>query len=210
MKHFKKLNAKGIAHWVVPALVVVVIGGIGSYLLEGSHADSVSPGVTITNTGKGAQANVTIGVGKHDVKVGDKPNHAIIHALGSSITVSMCGTPSKTYLGKDIYMLRKTDYHVVSLPKSGWGNGYTADVTYHKGTGGWGCGTFSTSSRYTIDVNLCGVSDYAYAANNQAPYGLAMEAVFFNDTPAFASEQSSPMVAACTLTNVTVSVQRWH
>jgi hypothetical protein len=41
MKHFNKLNAKGFAHWVIPALAIVVIGGIGSYLLTQSHADDL-------------------------------------------------------------------------------------------------------------------------------------------------------------------------
>lgn len=37
-----KLNVKGFAHWIIPALVVVVIGGIGAYLVVGSHADATS------------------------------------------------------------------------------------------------------------------------------------------------------------------------
>jgi lysophospholipase L1-like esterase len=35
----KKLNTKGFAHWLIPALALVVIGGIGSYMLNASHAD---------------------------------------------------------------------------------------------------------------------------------------------------------------------------
>jgi hypothetical protein len=34
----KKLNAKGFAHWIIPALAVVVIGGIGTYMITASHA----------------------------------------------------------------------------------------------------------------------------------------------------------------------------
>lgn len=34
----QKLNLKGFAHWIIPALVVAVIGGIGTYLVIGSHA----------------------------------------------------------------------------------------------------------------------------------------------------------------------------
>src|SRR6478752_3033314 len=40
MKHPKKLNAKGFAHWIIPALVVLVVGSIGSFVyLRSSHAD---------------------------------------------------------------------------------------------------------------------------------------------------------------------------
>jgi hypothetical protein len=34
----KKLNFKGFAHWIVPALVLVAVTGIGTYLMVGSHA----------------------------------------------------------------------------------------------------------------------------------------------------------------------------
>lgn len=36
----KKLNMRGFAHWIIAAAVVVVIGGIGTYVLTQSHADS--------------------------------------------------------------------------------------------------------------------------------------------------------------------------
>lgn len=49
MKHFKKLNASGFAHWVIPAVVLVLIGGIGSYLLTQSHADAGVSIVTVSN-----------------------------------------------------------------------------------------------------------------------------------------------------------------
>lgn len=49
MKHFKKLNAKGFAHWVIPALAIVIIGGIGGVMLTLSHADTVTS-VTIYPT----------------------------------------------------------------------------------------------------------------------------------------------------------------
>lgn len=39
----KKLNLSGFAHWIMPALVVAVIGGIGTYLIVGSHADTPTP-----------------------------------------------------------------------------------------------------------------------------------------------------------------------
>lgn len=38
MKFLQKLNTKGFAHWIIPALVIVAIGGIGAYLVVGSHA----------------------------------------------------------------------------------------------------------------------------------------------------------------------------
>jgi hypothetical protein len=38
----KKLNQKGFAHWVVPALVVVLIAAVGTRVLLGSHADVVT------------------------------------------------------------------------------------------------------------------------------------------------------------------------
>jgi hypothetical protein len=47
----KKLNLKGFAHWIIPALVVVVIGAIGTYLVVGSHAATVSPATTCKNGG---------------------------------------------------------------------------------------------------------------------------------------------------------------
>lgn len=37
-----KLNQKGFAHWIVPILVIVAIGGIGTVLLMKSHADALS------------------------------------------------------------------------------------------------------------------------------------------------------------------------
>jgi hypothetical protein len=42
LKHFHNLNTKGFAHWVIPAFAIVVIGGIGTYMLTASHADSCS------------------------------------------------------------------------------------------------------------------------------------------------------------------------
>lgn len=37
----KRLDIKGFAHWIIPALIVVAIGGIGVYEVVGSHADSI-------------------------------------------------------------------------------------------------------------------------------------------------------------------------
>lgn len=43
MKHLHKLNTKGFAHWVVPALVLVIVGGIGAYVLfRSSHAATIT------------------------------------------------------------------------------------------------------------------------------------------------------------------------
>lgn len=43
MKHLKKLNAKGFAHWVIPALALVIIGGIGAVvMLRSSHAATIT------------------------------------------------------------------------------------------------------------------------------------------------------------------------
>jgi|GEM_PF-4959940 len=39
----RKLNIKGIAHWIVPALVVVAVGVVGAVVFEASHADAVVP-----------------------------------------------------------------------------------------------------------------------------------------------------------------------
>lgn len=39
----RKLNTQGIAHYVVPLLVVLVVGVVGTYLLVSSHADSIRP-----------------------------------------------------------------------------------------------------------------------------------------------------------------------
>ncbi|HWT55759.1 MAG TPA: hypothetical protein VN031_01860 [Candidatus Microsaccharimonas sp.] len=65
MKHFKKLNAKGFAHWVIPALAIVVIGGIGSYVyLRQSHADPIAHAI-VTNTGSGARAPITVPLGSY-------------------------------------------------------------------------------------------------------------------------------------------------
>ncbi|MGH7241154.1 MAG: hypothetical protein ACREGB_02555 [Candidatus Saccharimonadales bacterium] len=47
--HLKKLNAKGFAHWILPAVVLVIIGGIGSYLLTASHADAAFTSASCTN-----------------------------------------------------------------------------------------------------------------------------------------------------------------
>jgi len=38
----KKLNQHGMAHWLVPALVVVLIAAVGTHVLLGSHADSLT------------------------------------------------------------------------------------------------------------------------------------------------------------------------
>jgi hypothetical protein len=35
----RKLNQKGFAHWILPAVVIVTIASIGAYVLTGSHAD---------------------------------------------------------------------------------------------------------------------------------------------------------------------------
>lgn len=51
MKNLKKLNAKGFAHWIIPALVVVVIGGIGAYLVTQSHAQTLPSDGSICGTG---------------------------------------------------------------------------------------------------------------------------------------------------------------
>ena len=36
----KKLNQKGFAHWIMPAIVIVIIAAIGTYVLTASHADT--------------------------------------------------------------------------------------------------------------------------------------------------------------------------
>lgn len=54
-----KLNGKGFAHWIIPALVVAVIGGIGTYLVVGSHAATCGPNSTV-NACEGPVSNATI------------------------------------------------------------------------------------------------------------------------------------------------------
>ncbi len=40
------LNAAGLAHFVVPLVIVVLIALVGTYMLVASHANSVSQGST--------------------------------------------------------------------------------------------------------------------------------------------------------------------
>ncbi len=43
---FKKLNQRGFAHWAVPALVIVIIGAVGTYVLSASHADNTTTNIS--------------------------------------------------------------------------------------------------------------------------------------------------------------------
>lgn len=46
----KKLNERGIAHWIAPLLVVAAISIIGVIVLKGSHADSPAAPITAETT----------------------------------------------------------------------------------------------------------------------------------------------------------------
>lgn len=55
----KRLNNKGISHLLVPLLVVVAVGIVGTYLLVSSHADSVTPASTSATEDMGALSSET-------------------------------------------------------------------------------------------------------------------------------------------------------
>jgi hypothetical protein len=99
----KKLNAKGFAHWVIPALVIVVVGGIGSYLLTQSHADSIQPYIVATNSGSGAQAPITVSAAKGFGKTGTDVN--TLKAVGGKTSWAwlFCGQPNASYSGNNLY-----------------------------------------------------------------------------------------------------------
>jgi cell wall-associated NlpC family hydrolase len=52
--HLKKLNSLGFSHIIIPLIAIVIIGGIGSYLLGVDHADPLS---TASLTAAQCQAN---------------------------------------------------------------------------------------------------------------------------------------------------------
>ena len=51
----KKLNQSGIAHWMVPALVVLMIAAVGTRVITNSHADSVNSSAAISGIAKTKQ-----------------------------------------------------------------------------------------------------------------------------------------------------------
>jgi hypothetical protein len=59
MKHFQKLNSKGFSHLLVPLVAIVVIGGIGTYLLTASHADTLGNPLSSKAICQGAHYNRT-------------------------------------------------------------------------------------------------------------------------------------------------------
>lgn len=100
MKNLKKLNAKGFAHWIVPVLAIVVIGGIGSYVyLRQSHADSLRY-IQVINTGSGAAPTITVYPNDGYKKTGNNVNTLKIYG---SYGGQICGYPNSTYIGSAIY-----------------------------------------------------------------------------------------------------------
>jgi|GEM_PF-5019114 len=59
-----KLNFSGIAHYLMPLLVVIVVGAVGTVVFEASHADSAPKTVTIACSGVSDNVN-TISTGKN-------------------------------------------------------------------------------------------------------------------------------------------------
>ncbi len=51
----KKLNQSGIAHWIVPVLVVLIIAAVGTRILTTSHADPINPSAALSYAGKAKQ-----------------------------------------------------------------------------------------------------------------------------------------------------------
>jgi hypothetical protein len=106
-----KLNQKGFAHWIVPILVIVAVGAIGTYLLTASHADSAQASVVVTNVGSGAQAPITIylkdttdSVG-NSKSTGDDVNYLdISNPTKYKVEVSILGRPNAAYYGRDLYV----------------------------------------------------------------------------------------------------------
>jgi hypothetical protein len=88
MKHFKKLNTKGFAHWVAPLFVVVAIGGIGTYLVVGSHADT-GDASTICGSGyKKIAATQTLADDGHG---GFTAKPALVELYANANTKKICG-----------------------------------------------------------------------------------------------------------------------
>lgn len=121
-----KLNQKGFAHWIVPILVIVAIGAIGTYLLSASHADSAQASVVVTNVGSGAQAPVTVYLKNTTDSTGNsKSTGSDVNYLDISnptkyaVEVSILGRPNAAYYGRDLFLYnRDTDTFAAATSKN--------------------------------------------------------------------------------------------
>lgn len=142
MKHLKRLNTKGFAHWIMPVVAIVIIGGIGSYLLTKSHAASL-PYVVVSNTGSGARANINVLLGQTK-STGTDVNKITSHG---NVNVTFCGYPNSTYTGYNIYKYSSTTGRYYQM---GGAKTYRVSSTSTK--------TCSTVQLSTTSVGLCGTS----------------------------------------------------
>lgn len=88
----RKLNQKGFAHWVVPALVIVIIAAIGTYVLAGGHADtpqpvgfSLSPGSLSPSSGPSASVPLDT---TFTVSINVSPNGNNVQSATASLNYS--------------------------------------------------------------------------------------------------------------------------
>jgi hypothetical protein len=90
----KKLNQRGIAHWIVPALVVVLIAAVGTRVLLGSHADSLSwRNYFSVNT---KNINVTLTRDNPNYPTSDGYTQGLLYGAGFTMT-------NKTATGYEMY-----------------------------------------------------------------------------------------------------------
>jgi hypothetical protein len=108
----KKLNAKGFAHWVIPALAIAIIGSIGGYMIKQSHAATVSPSpgkgfaVIYRYTTPTLTTQITVGEGiKHFGNNIDK-----LFVDSADYQLKFCGYPNGTYKLSSTYALVSGKY----------------------------------------------------------------------------------------------------
>jgi hypothetical protein len=189
----KKLNSLGFSHIIVPLVAIVIIGGIGSWLLGVDHADSVAPVLYLgTGSGRGNvdttsvnKVTTTLAAGSSTLNVGDpaySPNHQYI-AYSSQVNGQADGTIKiyNTSTKKTVTSPSSPNLEVVG------GNGASVPMVWYPSSQkiafiSWN-GTTDDTFLYTINADGTGltkvanVSATAVGGSKSNPLGINSLAV---------------------------------
>lgn len=152
MIKIKKLNEKGFAHWLVPALVITIVAAIGVYALRGSFAASPTWKNYFSVSTQNVKATLTR----------DNPNYALMTKDGSGYTTGLLygkgfTISNKTAGGYELYSSSGSQGVSFYESSSGMANNHTYKIhTYINPNNANGKYTGS----YVLKYNPPGSSDW--------------------------------------------------
>lgn len=144
----KKLNAKGFSHWILPLAAVVVIAGVGTYVITKSKAASINYQCWITSAPSTIQKGYGLASSGTCKNIGTvtwtssntQPGTAILGPGLSKALLSYAHSPTSYTVKPGQSITFKYTIGTSSLVK---GRTYTLENLIINGTGGPGTKTFT-------------------------------------------------------------------